>query len=186
MSKTPLGDLPVNTFDRQRNANLLLSPLKATKNENYLCSRLSPYRSSPYRLAKQQPTHQTQVSIGVSTDVTIPFVQTEDKQTMTEIVNDGMNMNEQLFDMCVAAVAPESYWKIVAEKRRLAIEETQNENAQLHELINELNKENEQLRGIAEQCQYLNQIVLELIPREGHENVDKSSITRKPTEEGKD
>ncbi|CAF1492385.1 unnamed protein product, partial [Didymodactylos carnosus] len=108
MSKAPLGDLSVNTFERHRNANLLLSPLRTIKNENCMSARSSPYRSSPHRLTKQQQCQllSNQTTVGVLTDVTISVVQVHDKQTMTSDYADDdvkyrTNMNEDLFNMCV-------------------------------------------------------------------------------------
>ncbi|CAF3195835.1 unnamed protein product [Rotaria socialis] len=54
--------------------------------------------------------------------------------------------------------ASTSYWKILAERTRIKLEEQIRENRQLHELYDELIQENEQLQVKSDKCEYLTNI----------------------------
>ncbi|CAF4086311.1 unnamed protein product [Rotaria magnacalcarata] len=54
--------------------------------------------------------------------------------------------------------ASTSYWKILAERTRIKLEEQLRENRQLHELYDELIQENEQLQVKSDKCEYLTNI----------------------------
>ncbi|CAF4778235.1 unnamed protein product [Rotaria sp. Silwood1] len=60
--------------------------------------------------------------------------------------------------MCLDGHAPDCYWQILAERTRIKLEGQLRENRQLHELLDELTKENEKLQSKSEQCEYLTNI----------------------------
>ncbi|XP_053609869.1 geminin [Plodia interpunctella] len=57
--------------------------------------------------------------------------------------------------------ASEKYWKILAEKRRVALQEALEENEKLHKLIAELKKENLQTKQMLEEANSFIEIVKE-------------------------
>ncbi|CAF0754154.1 unnamed protein product [Rotaria sordida] len=67
-------------------------------------------------------------------------------------------MNDKEFEKFVKIHASDCYWRILAERSRIKLEDQLQENQQLHELLDELTKENEQLQRKSEQCEYLTNI----------------------------
>ncbi|KAM3965189.1 geminin DNA replication inhibitor [Aphomia sociella] len=57
--------------------------------------------------------------------------------------------------------ASEKYWKILAEKRRVALEEALDENEQLHKMIAELKKENQQTKQMLEEANSFIEVIKE-------------------------
>ncbi|XP_026761809.1 geminin [Galleria mellonella] len=57
--------------------------------------------------------------------------------------------------------ASEKYWKILAEKRRVALEEALEENEKLHKIIAELKKENQQIKQMLEEANSFIEVVKE-------------------------
>ncbi|CAF1063439.1 unnamed protein product [Adineta ricciae] len=81
---------------------------------------------------------------------------------------------EEFVQMLLQNEASEAYWKIVTERRKEAIEDTILENQQLHNLIDGLSKENDQLRVVAGHHDYL-QSVLNSFTHEHDSLLDDSS-----------
>ncbi|XP_059051317.1 geminin [Achroia grisella] len=57
--------------------------------------------------------------------------------------------------------ASEKYWKILAEKRRVALEEALDENEKLHKIIAELKKENQQTKQMLEEANSFIEVIKE-------------------------
>ncbi|CAF1040127.1 unnamed protein product [Rotaria sordida] len=87
---------------------------------------------------------------------------------------DNGNTAEEIVQMLMQNEASESYWKLISERRKQAIEETVIENEQLHNVIDDLSKENEQLRALSDHCDYL-QNVLNSFTNEHDSLLDDSS-----------
>ncbi|CAF0823815.1 unnamed protein product [Adineta ricciae] len=79
-------------------------------------------------------------------------------QNFDQLVLEGKTMNDTEFEMFIKVRAEKHYWKLLAERARLQLEDQLQENQQLHQLLDELTKENEQLQIKSEQCEYLNNI----------------------------
>ncbi|CAF0820807.1 unnamed protein product [Adineta ricciae] len=79
-------------------------------------------------------------------------------QNYDQIVLEGKTMNDTEFEMFIKVRAEKQYWKLLAERARLQLEDQLHENQQLHQLLDELTKENEQLQIKSEQCEYLNNV----------------------------
>ncbi|CAF1064403.1 unnamed protein product [Rotaria magnacalcarata] len=75
-----------------------------------------------------------------------------------DIIMRGKYMNDVDFENFVQVHASTSYWKILAERTRIKLEEQLRENRQLHELYDELIQENEQLQVKSDKCEYLTNI----------------------------
>ncbi|CAF4342935.1 unnamed protein product, partial [Adineta steineri] len=70
----------------------------------------------------------------------------------------------------------ESYWKLITEQRQQAIEKANTENQQLHTLIDDISKENDKLRIIANHCDYL-QNILETVNAENISHLNETNTT---------
>ncbi|CAM4858599.1 unnamed protein product [Rotaria socialis] len=58
----------------------------------------------------------------------------------------------------ISCRASDCYWKILAERARIKLDDELRENQQLHELLDELTKENEKLQAKNEHCEYLTNV----------------------------
>jgi len=97
--------------------------------------------------------------VAVNTDLKLK----SDKETNTsnfidDTVKMGISMSDDEFELFVKEQAADCYWEIIAERYRLTLDDRLLENQQLHEIVEELNKENEQLRAISEHSEYLKNI----------------------------
>ncbi|CAF1161560.1 unnamed protein product [Rotaria sp. Silwood1] len=92
---------------------------------------------------------------------------------------DNGNAVEEVTQMLIEAEASESYWKLMTERRQKAIEETNIENQQLHTLIDDLSKENDKLRIVANHCDYL-QNLLETVTVENDSLLDETTTDDSP------
>jgi uncharacterized protein YeeX (DUF496 family) len=72
-------------------------------------------------------------------------------------------LREREFEEFIRIHASDCYWKILAERARRQLEDQLRDNRQLHELLDELTKENEQLQMKNEQCEYLTNIFHSII-----------------------
>ncbi|UJR20878.1 hypothetical protein I4U23_023987 [Adineta vaga] len=121
----------------------------------------------------------TAQSIGINTDQ-IQFTRDIGSNTpnyaeqMTKAIENG-NGADEFVQMLMQNEASEAYWKLMTERRKKAIEETIIENQQLHNLVDDLNKENEQLRVLSSHCDYL-QNVLNSFTHEHDSLLDDSPI----------
>ncbi|XP_072016954.1 uncharacterized protein [Amphiura filiformis] len=70
---------------------------------------------------------------------------------------------EEAYELMVQEPVPDSYWKQLAEQRREALEDTLRENEQLHDEVAELKADNERLKIMADQAEYLATVVQELM-----------------------
>lgn len=100
---------------------------------------------------------------------------------INQLLNQGKNMGDDEFEKFIKIHASDCYWKILAERARIQLEEQIRENRQLHELFHELNKENQQLQIKNEQCQYLTNVFNSIISEydsgiELHSNDDSAKI----------
>ncbi|CAF0979597.1 unnamed protein product [Rotaria sordida] len=98
-------------------------------------------------------------SICVQTDI----IEKSSKYTNTpnfldDMLIQGKNMNDNEFEKFIKDRASDCYWKILAERARIKLDDELRENRQLHELLEELTKENEQLQAKSEHCEYLTNV----------------------------
>ncbi|XP_022089511.1 geminin-like [Acanthaster planci] len=90
----------------------------------------------------------------------------EDPKSSSESSTDiekSKTAEEDAWELMVQEPAPESYWKDLAEERRLALEDTLKENEQLHSTIAELRTENGRLKEMADQAEYLASVLQNVI-----------------------
>lgn len=71
-----------------------------------------------------------------------------------EAHNDS-GLDEEAYDLMVKDPIPESYWRELAEERRLSLAEALSENEMLHQSMDELKEENLNLSQLASQAEYL-------------------------------
>ncbi|CAF2494759.1 unnamed protein product [Rotaria sp. Silwood2] len=86
-------------------------------------------------------------------------------------------LTQALFN--ILAEATESYWKLMTERRRQATEETNIENQQLHTFIDDLSKENDKLRIVANHRDYL-QSLLETLTADNDSLLDETNTDDSP------
>ncbi|UJR25394.1 hypothetical protein I4U23_006742 [Adineta vaga] len=77
---------------------------------------------------------------------------------LDEMLIQGKNMNDEDFEKLIKERASDCYWKVLAERARMKLDEELRENRQLHELFNELTKENDHLQAKHEHCEYLTNV----------------------------
>ncbi|CAF1135696.1 unnamed protein product [Adineta ricciae] len=77
---------------------------------------------------------------------------------LDDMLIQGKNMNDEDFQKFIKERASDCYWKISAERARTKLDEELRENRQLHELLDELSKENDHLRAKSEHCVYLTNV----------------------------
>ncbi|XP_021363107.1 geminin-like isoform X1 [Mizuhopecten yessoensis] len=94
-------------------------------------------------------------------------VQTEKKSKSEE------DIDQEAYDLMVNEDIPENYWRDLAERRREALNESLNENEQLHNEVDELRNENEKLTNMASQAEYFAGVIQELVGV-SEESEDKS------------
>ncbi|XP_071835498.1 uncharacterized protein [Apostichopus japonicus] len=70
---------------------------------------------------------------------------------------------EEAYELMVQEEIPEKYWEDIAEERRVALENTLNENERLHTEVNDLKEENQRLKVTADQAVYLAEVVQDLL-----------------------
>jgi len=150
MAKVPLKQLSVNTFESQR----ILSPKPSTKKN-------APVIVDAHVVKKKnvvcKPVEETAIDI-------------------PSMIQTGLRMSTDEFEAFVQKTAPESYWHIMAEHYRAKLAEVTRENQQLHEIVDELSKDNDNLRAIADHCEYLTDIIEKLTSEEKSEPTNKSSV----------
>ncbi|XP_064607127.1 geminin-like [Liolophura sinensis] len=73
---------------------------------------------------------------------------------------------------------PDSYWKLLAEERRLALDDSLHENEMLHNEIDQLKEENSRLTELAGQAEYLATILQTAVESSGDE--EDGGATEKP------
>ncbi|CAF0858557.1 unnamed protein product [Adineta steineri] len=112
-----------------------------------------------YKIPKHSITNliSTQNHIGTNTE-----------QIQLDHGNDGEEI--------VQVETSESYWKLITEQRQQAIEKANTENQQLHTLIDDISKENDKLRIIANHCDYL-QNILETVNAENISHLNETNTT---------
>jgi hypothetical protein len=77
---------------------------------------------------------------------------------LDDMLTQGKYMNDDEFEKFIKDRASDCYWKILAERARIKLDDELRENRQLHELLDELTKENEQLQAKNEHCEYLTNV----------------------------
>lgn len=100
-------------------------------------------------------------------------VQTEEikKQRKYSSLSDE-EIDEEAYDLMINEEIPETYWKQLAEERRLALNDSLHENESLHKEVNELKEENAKLSQLASQAEYFATVIKDIM---GDENEEKSN-----------
>ncbi|XP_076441325.1 uncharacterized protein LOC143280529 isoform X2 [Babylonia areolata] len=80
----------------------------------------------------------------------------------------GEEENEA-YELMVKEPVPESYWKEVAEQRRLALNDTLEENRSLHQSVDSLKEENEKLLELASQAEHLSALLQSVVSEDEDE-----------------
>lgn len=71
----------------------------------------------------------------------------------------------------------ENYWEVVAERRRIALEETLEENRLLHERIEELEEENRISKQMLEETKSLVEVLTEMVGDQEDTGIDVGDIS---------
>ncbi|CAF1928052.1 unnamed protein product [Rotaria magnacalcarata] len=95
-------------------------------------------------------------------------------EQMAKALDTG-NTADEIVQMLMQDEASESYWQLMTERRKRAIEETVTENQELHNLIDDLSKENEHLRVLSGHCDYLQNVLNSFITE--HDSLLDDSTT---------
>ncbi|XP_052687755.1 geminin-like isoform X1 [Crassostrea angulata] len=88
------------------------------------------------------------------------------------------DIDQEAYDLMVSEEVPESYWKELAEQRRMALNDSLHENEMLHKEVEELREENSKLSEMAEKADYFADVIQTMIG--GEEEQEKNE---KPDEE---
>ncbi|XP_067679533.1 geminin-like [Haliotis asinina] len=103
--------------------------------------------------------------------------------TQTETDEDHTNNKDELDNLADADQdalelmsgenVPENYWRLLAEERRNALNDTLEENEQLHKEVDSLREENEKLSELASKAEYLSSVLQSVISdEEDNDSVD--------------
>lgn len=109
---------------------------------------------------------------------TSPGQRTQQLQQKTITVEDLTSNDE--------AGPSEHYWERLAERRRVALEDSLNENKRLYEHIESLEEELNTSRQELEEAKHLVAILTELINEESGDNADEVVGEQTPTDEGEE
>ncbi|CAF1040108.1 unnamed protein product [Rotaria sordida] len=153
MAKAPLKQLSVNTFESIR----IMSPKSSTKKHAPIIIDGQLIKKKNAVCKRLMPVEDTNHDI-------------------SSIIQVGIRMPTNEFEKFVPKTSPESYWHIMAEHYRIKLEEVTRENHQLHEIVDGLNKDNENLRAVADHCEYLTDIIEKLTSEDNIQNENKSSV----------
>ncbi|UJR20880.1 hypothetical protein I4U23_023989 [Adineta vaga] len=154
MAKAPLKQLSVNTFE----INRIVSPKSSAKKN---ASGIIDVSSS---IKKKNAVRKQLIPVEEKT-IDIP-----------SIIEAGSRMSTNEFESYVQKIAPESYWHIMSEHYRMKLEEVLRENQQLHDIVDSLNEDNNNLREVADHCEYLTDIIEKLTSEDENEDKKKSSV----------
>ncbi|CAF3935744.1 unnamed protein product [Adineta steineri] len=124
---------------------------------------LSPSKKKIFRLNSIEnylPTRcKSTQSISIQTDINDKCSKyTNTPNYLDDMLIQGKNMTDDEFEKFIKDRASDCYWKILAERARIKLDTELRENRQLHELLDELTKENEQLHAKNEHCEYLTNV----------------------------
>ncbi|CAF1507619.1 unnamed protein product [Adineta steineri] len=153
MAKAPLKQLSVNTFE----SNRIISPKSSSKKN-------APIIHDTQTIKKRNAVCKQLIPIEEAS-IDIP-----------SIIKAGSRMSTNEFESYVQKTAPESYWHIMAEHYRIKLDDVTRENQQLHEIVDGLSKDNDNLRAVADHCEYLTDIIEKLTSEDDNENAKKSSV----------
>ncbi|XP_048763819.2 geminin-like [Ostrea edulis] len=97
-------------------------------------------------------------------------VQTERLRSLA-CAND--DIEQEAYDLMVSEEVPETYWKELAEQRRIALNDSLHENEMLHKEVEDLKEENSKLTEMAEKADYFADVIQTIL------GTDEESVTRK-------
>ncbi|XP_045158761.2 geminin-like isoform X2 [Mercenaria mercenaria] len=100
-------------------------------------------------------------------------------QTVTDSHNDSgaADLDQEAYDLMARDPIPESYWRELAEERRLSLAEALTENEQLHQSMEELKEENQNLSLLASQAEHLASVLNDVLGGDGDETTDEKETT---------
>ncbi|KAL4236531.1 hypothetical protein ACF0H5_004916 [Mactra antiquata] len=117
--------------------------------------------------------------------------QTEDKNAPNVKVTDSHNdsgfgvtdIDQEAYDLMVKDPIPENYWRELAEERRLSLAEALAENEMLHQSMEELKEENQNLSLLAGQAEHLASVLNNVLG--GDDDADDNDDNRDNTDSDK-
>lgn len=105
-------------------------------------------------------------------------VQTERGKRLGSQSSLSEDIDQEAYDLMVSEEVPESYWKELAEQRRIALNDSLHENEMLHKEVEDLREENSKLSEMAEKADYFADVIQTMLG--GEEEQEKGE---KPDEE---
>ncbi|KAK3091969.1 hypothetical protein FSP39_024089 [Pinctada imbricata] len=111
-------------------------------------------------------------------------VQTE-KERMKRLSEAGEDIDQEVFELMVQEEVPESYWKEVAEQRRVALNDSLHENEMLHKEIEDLKDENSKLTVMASKADYFADVIQGMLDDQSEEDKPDTEDSKNVEESGK-
>ncbi|XP_062576741.1 geminin-like [Saccostrea cucullata] len=109
-------------------------------------------------------------------------VQTEKNRRLKSLGSVSEDIDDEAYELMVDEDVPESYWKELAEQRRVALNDSLHENEMLHKEVEDLREENSKLTEMAEKADYFADVIQTMLgtdeekpKEEGEENSDKEA-----------
>ncbi|XP_052217399.1 geminin-like isoform X2 [Dreissena polymorpha] len=96
----------------------------------------------------------------------------------------GVGADQEAYDLMVKDPIPESYWRELAEERRLSLAEALAENEALHQSMEELKEENLNLSLLAGQAEHLASILDDALSSDADDTAETSEPTADQNKEG--
>ncbi|XP_061182426.1 geminin-like [Saccostrea echinata] len=106
-------------------------------------------------------------------------VQTERNRRLKSLGSVDEDIDDEAYELMVSEEVPESYWKELAEQRRVALNDSLHENEMLHKEVEDLREENSKLAEMAEKADYFADVIQTMLgtdeekPKEEGDNPDK-------------
>ncbi|XP_060578954.1 geminin-like [Ruditapes philippinarum] len=125
-----------------------------------------------------QHESETQTDVSGATGVT----------TDTDCHNDSgtADLDQEAYDLMVKDPIPESYWRELAEERRLSLAEALAENEILHQSMEELKEENQNLSLLAGQAEHLASVLNDVLGDDGEDKEETADSDKEEADDGED
>ncbi|XP_022318278.2 uncharacterized protein LOC111121338 [Crassostrea virginica] len=102
-------------------------------------------------------------------------VQTEKIKRLGSRSSTSEDIDQEAFDLMVSEEVPESYWKELAEQRRIALNDSLHENEMLHKEVEDLREENSKLSEMAEKADYFADVIQTMLGTDEGEKKEHSN-----------
>ncbi|XP_041978897.1 geminin-like [Aricia agestis] len=120
----------------------------------------------------------------LSQETVVADVEVKRKNISSKEIQVNLQNKVSVDDLTNPEKASETYWKLLAEKRQVALQEALDENETLRQLIEELKKENGEMKQMLEEANSFIEVVKENLNKDDDTGIDVNDVsTADETEE---